>query len=199
MNILPTLGMAALTIFLYMTTMFLVALLVKRNDIADIAWGPGFLITGLVALLINGRATFRQILVLTLVAIWALRLAIHISQRNLRRPEDYRYRRWREEWGALFVPRTFLQVFMLQGLFMFLVSFPILIVMATDRGSLDWLSVLGALLWMVGFVFETVGDYQLDRFKADPANKGKIMTEGLWRYTRHPNYFGEVTQWWALS
>jgi steroid 5-alpha reductase family enzyme len=199
MPLWSTFGIAVLTIWVYMSAMFLVALRMGRNDIADIIWGPGFFVVGLVSLLTNEGVTLRQLLVLALVGLWALRLAVHVGRRNLNKPEDHRYQQMREDWGDAFVWRSYLQVFMLQGLFMFLVSLPIQIVMTTDPGRLDVLTFLGLVLWIIGFVFEAVGDYQLDRFKSDPANKGKIMTEGLWRYTRHPNYFGEVTQWWAIA
>ncbi len=198
MTLWSTFGIAALTIWLYMSGLFVVALLVRRNDIADIGWGPGFLLVAVVTLLASPGATPRQILVLVLVALWALRLAIHIGRRNLGKPEDRRYQAWREQWGDAFIVRSYLQVFLLQGLFMFLVSLPIQVVMASERDGLGALAILGTLLWVVGFIFESVGDYQLDRFKADPANKGKVMSQGLWRYTRHPNYFGEVTQWWGI-
>jgi steroid 5-alpha reductase family enzyme len=132
------------------------------------------------------------------VLAWGLRLAIHIHVRDRGRGEDPRYKKWREEWGRWFLPRSFLQVFMLQGALLVMVAAPVIFVNAAPASPLGPLDALGALVWLTGFIFEAVGDLQLLRFRRDPANKGRLMTSGLWRYTRHPNYFGEVTLWWGV-
>jgi len=187
----------ALLIFVYMTGWFLLALWRKRNDIADIAWGLGFVLISLIMLFKNPYE--RSTLVFFLVLLWGLRLAIHIYLRNRGKKEDFRYKKWREEWGKYFLIRTYLQVFLLQGFFMLLISLPIIAVGSGNKNSgLGFIDIVGIFIWLTGFYFETVGDWQLNRFKSDPKNKGKVMKEGLWRYTRHPNYFGEVTQWWGI-
>jgi steroid 5-alpha reductase family enzyme len=135
-----------------------------------------------------------------LVGVWGLRLSYHIMRRNLGKPEDFRYANWRKAWGKWVIPRAFVQVYLLQGLFMFLVSLPITLTgLASAAGVLRApLLVIGAALWLLGFIFETVGDHQLTLFLAQPGNRGQLMTSGLWSYTRHPNYFGEAVMWWGI-
>lgn len=188
-----------LVIFLFMAGCFMLALAVRRNDIADIVWGLVFIVAVVTALFTVGQATDRTLLASALVFIWGGRLTIRIMLRNLKKKtEDFRYREWREQWGKSFYIRSFLQVFMLQGVLALVVVSPVLLVIALDYRTLNLLDLLGLAVWMVGFFFEAVGDYQLDAFKKDPAAKGRIMQTGLWRYSRHPNYFGEVTMWWGI-
>ncbi|GAC1468511.1 MAG: DUF1295 domain-containing protein [Desulfuromonadaceae bacterium] len=185
-------------LLLYMTVWFVTARIRGRNDIADVAWGLGFILVAAVSLVSGGVYPLRGLLVSTLVLVWGIRLALHIHSRNRGRGEDPRYRQWREEWGKWFVLRSFLQVFMLQGILLLLVTVPIIYVNTAPTVPLGWLDVLGLALWLFGFCFEAFGDWQLLHFIRDPRNKGKLMTTGLWRYTRHPNYFGEVTLWWGI-
>ncbi len=189
---------AALVIFITMTAVFLLALIIRDNSIVDVAWGLGFILVAIATLALRPGYEARHILVTALVVAWGLRLATHIFLRNRGRGEDFRYAKWRRDWGRWFVPRSFLQVFMLQGIFMLIIASPILLVNRSDGKGLTGLDGAGAFLWLIGFVFEAVGDYQLKRFKQKPENKGKIMTSGLWRYTRHPNYFGEAALWWGI-
>ena len=196
---LPTLCTVAIAVAAYMAAVFLVAVALRDNSVADIAWGPGFILAGGVAWWLNARATPRAALVLTLVALWGVRLAAHIFARHRGKGEDFRYAGWRAEWGSLFLLRSFLQVFMLQGALLVIVALPVLYVMAAPGpAAITLLDALGTLVWLTGFVFESVGDLQLTRFLADPANRGRVMTTGLWRCTRHPNYFGEVACWWGI-
>lgn len=186
------------SIFLYMTLWYLIALVLKRNDIADIAWGLGFIFVCVVHLYF-GVTNSIFLLVATLTTLWGFRLALHIYSRNKGKSEDFRYKKWREDWGEWFYVRSYLQVFLLQGFFMFLISFSALIAAHSGKDqSLNIISYTGVFVWLIGFVFETFGDYQLSKFISNKNNKGKIMTKGVWRYSRHPNYFGEVTQWWGL-
>jgi steroid 5-alpha reductase family enzyme len=198
MSIWGTLVVAALTIFIYMSAAFGVALLRKRNDLADIAWGMGFILVALVTGLLNGPYTARKVAILIMVIIWGLRLALYIGARNLGQGEDFRYAQWRKDWGDAWQRKTFVNVFMIQGLFMWMVSLPIVVANATDRGGWGLLSTLGVLVWAFGLAFEAIGDQQLAAFRQNPKNKGQIITTGLWRYTRHPNYFGEATLWWGV-
>ena len=185
-------------LFVYMSLYFVVSLIKKRNDVADVAWGLGFVVMAWMSFVLSVDAGMRALLVDCLVSIWGLRLASHISRRHKDKPEDYRYLAWRKEWGKWFFLRSYLQVFLLQGALLYLIVLPVLIINLNAGNSFGIFDVLGLVVWMVGFYFESVGDAQLSRFIADPANKGKLMQTGLWRYTRHPNYFGEVTQWWGI-
>jgi steroid 5-alpha reductase family enzyme len=131
------------------------------------------------------------------VTLWGLRLSLYILWRNWGKPEDYRYRRWRRDHGRWWWWVSLFQVFLLQGVLMWVISAPLL---AAQRGPvqrLTALDLLAALLWAAGFTLEAVGDYQMARFRSDPANRGRVLDRGLWRYTRHPNYFGDAVQWWA--
>jgi steroid 5-alpha reductase family enzyme len=188
----------AAVIIIYMTAWFFVAQALKRNDIADILWGTGFIVAAMTAMTLSEGMTPRGLLAAFLVVIWGVRLAAHIFMRNRGKGEDRRYRKWREEWGRHAVIRAFLQVFVLQGLLMIIISIPVTFIIIFGQTPFGVFDVLGVCIWLVGFTFEAVGDYQVVRFKRDPANKGKLMTRGLWTYTRHPNYFGEVTLWWGI-
>jgi steroid 5-alpha reductase family enzyme len=186
----------------YMSFWFLVAILFKRNDVADIAWGLGFLLLAIVSFYRGGIDFDRGFLVTFLIALWAFRLSLHIYFRNKGKKEDYRYEKWRKDWGNLFYLRSYLQVFILQGFFMLIISSSFIIVNTYRGGIFTWLDILGIVVFLFGFYFETVGDLQLSRFiekkKLNKKMKGKVLQEGLWKYSRHPNYFGEVTQWWGI-
>jgi steroid 5-alpha reductase family enzyme len=188
----------SIAIFLYAVTWFFVALLKNRNDVADIAWGGGFICAALTAYLIAGQTGARATLALLLVIIWGLRLMVHISIRNRGKPEDHRYRAWRQEWGNNYLLRSFLQVFILQGFLLLVISLPVTLTIILNGPPLAVLDGIGFCIWLFGFLFEAIADFQLLQFKKNPANKGKIMNKGLWQYTRHPNYFGEVTLWWGI-
>jgi steroid 5-alpha reductase family enzyme len=149
-------------------------------------------------LLLSGEITARKGIVTVLVFIWGIRLATHVFLRNKGKPEDYRYANWRNQWGKWFVWRSYFQIFILQGILLLIVASPIVLVNRSLKTGLSLLDIFGVLIWCVGFSFESVSDYQLARFKQDPSHKGRIMTSGLWRYSRHPNYFGEVLLWWGI-
>jgi steroid 5-alpha reductase family enzyme len=182
----------------YMVLIWLVSLPLRNASIVDIFWGFGFVVVALALFGLADGYSGRKALMLALVAVWGLRLSLHILRRNWGHGEDYRYRTWREQSGAGFWWVSLFRVFLLQGAVLWLVSMPILAAFYYD--SPDRLTVVdlaGALVWSVGFFFEAVGDFQLERFKANPTNKGKVMDKGLWKYTRHPNYFGDATVWWG--
>ena len=180
------------------TLLWLLSLRLKDASIVDTFWGPLFLLQAAIyaALLPEGFHQ-RQLLVLALVAIWSIRLATHISARHAGKGEDSRYGRWREEHGAAWPLRSLFQVFWLQGLLAWIIGAPLLVAMGSPDGW-GWLDAVGVALWIIGFVFEAVGDYQLTAFIRDPANRGTTMRFGLWRFSRHPNYFGDAAQWWGL-
>lgn len=127
-----------------------------------------------------------------------MRLAMHIYKRNKGKTEDYRYLAWRKEWGKWFYPRSYAQVYLLQGVLLYLIVFPVLFINKNNIGGLGILDYMGVAVWILGFYFESKGDAELARFIKNPENKGKLLRTGLWQYTRHPNYFGEVTQWWGV-
>ncbi len=187
-----------LVILFYATCWFVVAIKKKRNDVADVAWGGGFICAVVTAYLLGDMQGLRPVVVLFLILIWGFRLLTHIGLRNRGKPEDHRYKKWREEWGESFLVRTYFQVFLFQGLLSVIISLPVTWTLTHPSPSLHILDFIGIITWTTGFFFETVGDYQLLRFKQNPVNKGKIMKYGLWHYTRHPNYFGEVTMWWGV-
>ncbi|MDH4273105.1 MAG: DUF1295 domain-containing protein, partial [Candidatus Aminicenantes bacterium] len=161
-------------------------------------WGLGFILIALTTLFLRPGLEARHVLITGLVVIWGLRLATHVFVRNRGRGEDFRYAKWRRDWGRWVVPRSFFQIFMLQGVFMLIIATPIVLANRSGEKGLSAFDGLGAFLWLTGFLFEAVGDHQLKRFKQKPDSKGKIMTSGLWRYTRHPNYFGEAALWWGI-
>lgn len=197
--------LAPLAVFVYMIVWFLGSVLKKRNDVADIAWGVGFALVAVLGFFINFWINLenrfagpKSWLVTFFVVIWGVRLAWHIYLRHRGKPEDFRYQKWREEWGNWFYLRSFLQVFILQGFLLLLVSTPVIWIGAYDDGRFGFLELIGAIIWITGFLFESIGDWQLKKFISDVSNQGKIMQGGLWRYTRHPNYFGEVIMWWGI-
>jgi len=189
---------AAVAVFIFMNAMFMLAFRLKDNSIVDIGWGLGFIIIACVGLLRHGQGML-HVLTFSLVALWGVRLASYIFIRNRGKGEDFRYAAWRREWGSSVVWRSYLQVFMLQGMFMLVIASPLHVLFSTDGVQLGWNVWVGVLLWCIGFYFEAVGDAQMMAFKRDPSNKGKIMRTGLWRYTRHPNYFGEAVLWWGIG
>jgi steroid 5-alpha reductase family enzyme len=198
MLILNSLEILALVIFVYMTCWFFVALALKRNDVADIAWGMGFIVASLVTYFAHGIYIDRGLLVTTLVIIWGGRLSFHIFRRNIKKSEDSRYAAWRVEWGKWLIIRSYLQIFILQGALLMLIVSPVIIINTYRGGGITFFDFIGLLIWIIGFFFESKGDAELKAFLLNPENKTKILDTGLWKYTRHPNYFGEVTQWWGL-
>ena len=190
--------LSIVVLLIYMTSVFGLALWLKDNSIVDVAYGVAFVLACGLAFLVYGDNHPRQWLVLFLILIWGLRLACHILLRKQGEGEDFRYRQWREEWGETFIWRSFLQIFMLQGTVIFLVALPALLVINSPGARLGAFDVAGLLVWLFGFGFEAIGDWQLLDFKRKAENRGKIIQSGLWRYTRHPNYFGEAVLWWGL-
>ena len=188
----------ASVLFLYMSFWFGLSLLKKRNDVADVAWGLGFILLAWTSFLLGPAQSPRGLIVGLLISVWGIRLAWHIHTRNRGKAEDYRYATWREEWGRWFYLRSYLQVYILQGLLLFLIVSPVLLINKSINTDFNYFDLLGVAVWLFGFIFELVGDAQLANFIKNPLNKGKLIQAGLWRYTRHPNYFGEVTMWWGI-
>jgi steroid 5-alpha reductase family enzyme len=172
--------------------------LIRRDaSIVDIFWGLGFLLVAAVSLAARGSFSPRAVLLTLLVGVWGVRLAGYLLWRNWGKAEDYRYQAMRERHGGNFAVVSLFTVFCLQGFLTWIISLPVQVGIAEADGWNPFVA-LGLVLWASGLFFEAVGDYQLARFKADPANRGHVMNRGLWRYTRHPNYFGDFLVWWGL-
>jgi steroid 5-alpha reductase family enzyme len=181
-----------------MTALWVLSLVLKNSSIVDIFWGTGFVLTNLAAYLYSQQST-QQALVTIIVTLWGLRLSIHIFLRNHGKPEDFRYAQWRKEQGLRWWWISFFKVFLLQGVLMWIIAAPLLAVQtAANVSSLKVVQGVGIAVWGIGFFFEAVSDYQLARFKSDARHHGKLLTGGLWRYSRHPNYFGDTMQWWGF-
>ncbi|MDH5506669.1 MAG: DUF1295 domain-containing protein, partial [Anaerolineae bacterium] len=191
---------AGALILAIVTAVWLLSLILKDASIMDIFWGAGFVaVAWLYYRLTPQGFALRQYLLLTLVTLWGLRLSLYIARRNLGKGEDYRYQAWRQQAGRSWWWRSYFKVFIFQGILMWVISAPLLAAqLGGGRPALGWLDFAGALLWLLGFYFEAVGDWQLSRFKAQPHNQGKLLTSGVWQYTRHPNYFGDAAQWWGF-
>jgi steroid 5-alpha reductase family enzyme len=187
-----------ITVLSYMLVLFLLAQLLNNNSIVDIAWGFGFVLVTGVLFLFNPVIYPAKIIVMLFTLVWGLRLSLHILKRNFGKPEDFRYAQWRKDWGKSFIIKSFLYVFMTQGAFMLIISASIILVMHSPSRPFNLLDLAGVIVFLVGFGFESIGDAQLARHVKNPLNKGKLMTRGLWKYTRHPNYFGEAAMWWGL-
>jgi len=194
--------MVLLAVLVFMTVMFIVSRILKRTDVVDAAWGPAFLVAALTAFVSNpygiGFGLNVQTLVTALVAIWAGRLCLTIFMRLRRQPEDRRYVELRKRWKGNQFLNTYLRIFLVQALLATLISSAVIHINLSLPQTVTTYGLIGLAVWLIGFSFETIGDLQLKRFLADPANKGKLMTHGLWKYTRHPNYFGEATMWWGI-
>ncbi len=199
MSFLQLYAIAFVIVLIYVTVIWVASLRLKNASIIDIFWGLGFLILAGAGLILTGGFWARRMLVGILVAIWGLRLSLYVLHRNWRQPEDYRYRAWRKVSGDRFWWVSYWKVFLLQGVLLALIAAPILSSLSTAMPEhLTPFDALGTGVWLIGFFFESVGDWQLARFRSDPANQGKVLRTGLWAYTRHPNYFGDAMVWWGL-
>ena len=188
-----------MTVAALMVATWLLSLALKNASIVDIAWGLGFVaVAWSVRFAVDG-VTARQNLLVALTSVWGLRLGGYLFIRNHGKGEDFRYRAMRKHWGPKFPIISLLTVFTLQGVLMYVVSLGVQLGQAATSPSLGVLAWVGVAVWVVGLTFEAVGDWQLAAFKRDPANQGKVMDRGLWRYTRHPNYFGDACVWWGIA
>ncbi|MGG5340577.1 DUF1295 domain-containing protein [Enterococcus sp. AZ192] len=186
-------------LFVYFTALFFWAQYLKNNSIVDLAWGIGFVIVALTGYLIMPNKTKVSTIIVSLVAVWGIRLFLHLAKRNIGKPEDYRYVNMRKRWGTHFAKlKAYLNVFVLQGVLLMIVSLPILLVVTGSSNSFYWWNGAGIVIWLLGFGFEVISDYELAKFKQDKTNHGKLLTTGLWSLTRHPNYFGEALSWWGI-
>lgn len=190
-------------LFLLFVITFLIAKKRDKHDYIDILWGLGFVATAIISFIITDHRSTVGLILTLLVTVWGLRLGYHLFKRNVGKPEDSRYidfkKKYRKDYdGVYFDLYFFYRMYLLQFILNTAISFPVIYVNITNKVPFNALTVIGLVLWGIGFYFESVGDAQLKRFLSNPKNKGKLMTEGLWKFTRHPNYFGEATQWWGI-
>lgn len=182
-----------------MLLLWLLSVAMRDASIVDPYWGFGFVVLAWTAAVISSHLNSRSILIVTLVTIWGIRLSAYLLWRNLGKGEDRRYQAMREKHGKDFWWVSLLTVFVLQGTIMWFVAMPLLVALyySPSASSFGIIDALGVIVWFTGLFFETVGDYQMAKFKSDPGNQGQVMNTGLWRYTRHPNYFGDFCIWWG--
>lgn len=195
---------AAVVIAALMVSTWLLSVAMKNASIVDVVWGLGFVFIAWAVRLRVDTDSQRPNLLVAMTTVWGLRLAFHLFWRNhvasaTSTGEDYRYRAMRKRWGARFPIVSLFTVFVLQGTLMFIVSLPVQLGQVSDNPTLGALVWYGGAVFVIGFLFEVVGDAQLTRFRRDPANAGTVMDKGLWRYTRHPNYFGDACVWWGIA
>ncbi len=169
----------------------------KKHDYIDIFWGLGFILSAVISYALGQKPQIGLMMAL-MTLLWGGRLSIHIARRNIGKPEDFRYRAMRDKWKNRFELVMFLRMYLLQFVLNALIGFPIVFVNLQGVKSPDFFTWLGLFAWFAGFVIEITADEQLRRFREKAGNKGKLMTSGLWAWSRHPNYFGEALTWWGI-
>jgi len=191
--------LSAVVIGVLMVGTWVVSLAVRNASIVDVVWGLGFTAVAWTGRVSSHGNSARQWLLTVMVSVWGLRLAGYLFWRNHGKGEDFRYRAMRKRWGPRFPLASLLTVFVLQGTLMWIVSLGVQLGQTRRHPGIGPVAIIGVVLWAGGLAFEAIGDAQLARFKADPSSAGKVMNRGLWRYTRHPNYFGDATLWWGIA
>lgn len=210
---LLTILFSVIALFVFIFIASIVGTIKKNNAIMDIFYGPGYFVVAITSFILDflwtGIFSLLKLVVTILVLLWAIRLSTYVFIRNHGKPEDYRYARMREKWketGKSVFLKSLTKIYLFQGLVIFIVVFPVLWINSSEAlpitlSILDFTLIaliLGALIWVMGFYFESVGDYQLYKFLHTPNRTKKVLDEGLWKYTQHPNYFGEVCMWWGI-
>lgn len=192
---------AGLVILLLVTILWVISVFIKNVSIVDLFWGLGFVVVNWVYFYLKDDIFTRDLILLFLVSIWGLRLSVYLAWRNIGKGEDFRYQEFRRKYGVnRYWWISYFQTFLLQGVLIMIVSLPLLGAnFTTDSNELIWLDYLAIIIYIIGLTFEAGGDMQLAKFKSNPANKGKVLNTGFWKYTRHPNYFGDSAVWWAFG
>lgn len=199
MEIPATFAIAGLTSILYCIFFWSASLRYKKTWLTDIAWSSGFFVVYLVVLLINANFSFKQNLILLMLFLWGFRLTFYLVVRNLNKNQEFEYQKLKEKWGKRILSGTPLLVSLWQALGLFLVSAPAILVSTyKEVTQIGFYDILFSGLWLAGFFLESFADLELYKFKKNPANQGRILKEGLWKYSRHPNYFGEILMWLAI-
>jgi steroid 5-alpha reductase family enzyme len=198
MGILEIYGTALLVVLILVSLLWAISVPLKDASIIDICWGPLFVAMAWVLLGTGGEPGLKPYLMTLLVTLWGLRLGFHLLARNLGHGEDRRYQLWRQHGGENWWLKTYYRIYLFQGAIALVVATPIAAAFFKPD-TFSFLNALGVLVWAAGFAFELLADIQLNRFKGDPANRGRILDTGLWSLSRHPNYFGDALQWWGLG
>lgn len=187
----------------YFVIWFFIAQHKKNNGLIDIGWGMSFIVTALISLLLSGTYNLTKFILLFVVVIWGLRLSVYLLKRNWKKDEDFRYKAMRLQWKNHPKIRAFFRIFVMQSIFSYVIGLPIILTNLYVNEPLLPIHLVilsfGAMIFLIGFVFEVLADQNLSQFKKNPNNKGKILTSGVWSLTRHPNYFGEATLWWGIG
>jgi len=193
----------AISLLIFFLIFYIIAQIKNNNGLADMAWGLGFIVVAITSTLYSKQFNLINITILSLVLIWGLRLFFYISVRNWNKAEDYRYVAMKTRWKTHIRFKALVYVFLLQGLLLYIISLPIQLAnyqsLQLNQPLHYIIYSLGVILWIIGFIFEALGDSQLKKFKKNPEHKGQLMTKGLWSWTRHPNYFGESLMWWSIG
>nr|WP_300004998.1 DUF1295 domain-containing protein [Tissierella sp.] len=190
-----------ISLWVFFTIAFFIAQAKENNGLQDIAWGLGFVIAALYSYFLSKTESLNGLIITIFVVLWGGRLAYYLFKRNWNSEEDRRYVAMRKRWKAAgdnVKVTAYFKVFMFQMLLLIIIVQPVLLANTRNGNGLKLINYVGIAVWLIGYFFEVVGDAQLKKFKGNPANKGKLMTEGLWSLTRHPNYFGESAMWWGI-
>lgn len=190
-----------LLIISLMTFLWILSVYLRNVSIVDLFWGLGFIIVNAFYFFSSEAINIRQIVLFVMVAIWGLRLSIYLAWRNIGKGEDFRYREFRRKFGEYnYWWISYFQTFLLQGILMWIISVTLYgISISSNETSLNIIDFIGILIWIIGFIFEAGGDFQMAKFKMNLLNKGKVLNTGFWRFTRHPNYFGDAAVWWGYG
>ena len=199
MGLLEIFWLNATVVSLLMAATWLISIRARNVSIVDIAWGSGFVVIAWASFLSCGSASSRELALVVCTTIWGIRLSSYLAWRNIGKPEDHRYHAMRARIGPRFPLVSLFTVFGLQGVVMWIVSLPLQTgQMMQEAHTVGFVALSGIAIWLIGIAFETIGDWQLARFKHKTENERRVMDRGLWRYTRHPNYFGDFLVWWGL-
>lgn len=186
-------------LLIYFLIWFFISKIKNNYSLVDIAWGGGFIVVATISIILTKKITIQNLLVFLLIIFWGSRLFYHLLVRNWNKPEDYRYVNMRKRWGNKYQNiKAFTNVFITQGIILFIIGLPVINVFNNPVDTFNWWQFLGVLIWLVGFTYEFLADYQLASFKKNEENNGKLLTTGVWKTTRHPNYFGESLCWWGI-
>lgn len=189
---------AIISLMLFFHIIFIIAIIIKDNSIIDIAWGIGFIVIDIALISQSKNIHAPQLMISLLILIWGLRLSGYIYLRKQKKVEDFRYLEFRKTWGNHYIIRSYLHVFFLQMILLLLIALPLFIAFEKNN-SLSAYNIIGMIIAAIGFIIEATSDFQMRQFKKNPINKGKIIQCGLWKYSRHPNYFGESLFWWGIA
>jgi steroid 5-alpha reductase family enzyme len=190
---------AAITVLTIVTMLWLISIAIRDASIIDVFWGPLFVAIAWVLFAVNlGAVTINHLVLLFFVTAWGLRLAFHLAERNFGRGEDTRYRLWRARGGPNWWLKSLYRVYLLQGAIALVVATPVVAAFRSTPAPflINW---IGVPIWLLGFAIEAAADVQLNRFRARPDSTLLVLDDGLWRFSRHPNYFGDALQWWGLG